>query len=224
MVILRLTARWLRTLHQFTAADPWNGNRQAAFTIEEYVMTPTGVQKAVENSGFAHRISIRSKLGGEHMLPESLVELWRTGQVQAERIPVLRKAIEPRLLKEDSNLILHNQSVKNGLVIPLIVVFFVMLVVMGFATRSEEHLSLPLALFISVTMTIVMGAILWVTRQTARKRRTQQMKWLLDAESGVPPAPLPGRTKTLLKRFAVIYAVIIALTLVVLGGVFAWVH
>jgi uncharacterized membrane protein len=114
--------------------------------------------------------------------------------------------------------------VKNGLVIPLIVVFFVMLVVMGFATRSEEHLSLPLALFISVTMTIVMGAILWVTRQTARKRRTQQMKWLLDAESGVPPAPLPGRTKTLLKRFAVIYAVIIALTLVVLGGVFAWVH
>jgi len=224
MVIVKFTARWLRTLHQFAAADPWNGNHQAQFTIEEYVMMPSGVQKAVENSGYAHRISIRSKSGGEHMLPESLVQLWRGGQVSVERIPALTKAIEPRLLKDDFNLILHRQSVKTEFVIPLAIAFFIILIVMCFATRSEGHFSLPLALFMSATLTVVTGGILWMSRQSARKRRAEQMKWFLDAESGAPPAPLQGRTKTLLKRFAIIYGLIIALTLVIMGGVFVWQH
>jgi hypothetical protein len=222
MVIVRFTAKWLRTLHQFAAPDPSNGNRQTQFTIEEYVMMPTGAGKAVENSKFVHRLSVRSK-AGEHMLPESLVELWRRGRVPAERIPALRKAIEPRLIKEDFDLILHPQSLKN-LVIPLIVVFLFMFVFMCFATRSEGHLSLPLALFISAGLTIVTGGLMWMFRQTARKRRAQQMKWLLDAESGVPPEPLPGRTKTRLKRFAFLYALILVLTLMVMGGLFVWLH
>jgi hypothetical protein len=224
MVIIRFTARWLRTLHQFAAADPWNGNRPAQFTMEEYVMMPSGVQKAVDSDRFAHRIGIRSSVGGEHMLPESLVALWRNGQVRLERIPALTKAIEPRLLKEDFNLILHRRSIKNDFVIPLIVVFFLILVVMGLGTRSEGHFSLPLALFISAAMTLVTGGILWMMRQTARKRRAEQMKWFLDAESGVAPVALPGRARTLLKRFAIIYAVFIALTLVIAGGVMVWMH
>jgi hypothetical protein len=223
MVILKFTPRWLRTLHQFAAADPWNGNCPAQFTIEEYVMMPSGVQKAVENSGYAHRLSIRSN-AGEHMLPESLVHLWRGGQVPVERIPALRKAIEPRLLKDDFNLMLHRHSIKTDFVIPLIAVFFIIFVVMCFATRSEAHFSLPLALFMSGTLTIVTGGILWMSRQTARRRRAEQMKWFLAAEAGAPPAALPGRTKTLLKRFAVIYGIVIALTLIILGGVFVWIH
>src|SRR5882724_13590696 len=130
----------LRTLGRFSSGDPWNGSRPTKFSIEEYVMMPQGSAQAVDSSQFAHRIGLRSEADGcQRMIPESLVELWRRGQVPPERLPVLAQAIAPRILKEDYNLILH-QSPTKTIFIPLIAVFAVVVLVGVFVPMEGQHL------------------------------------------------------------------------------------
>ena len=116
-MVIRFHAVRLRTLGRFTAGDPWHGQRPTEFSIEEYVMMPHGATTAVDSSQYGHRAGLRSETdGAQYMMPESLLELWRRGQIPAERLPVLTQAITPRLTQEDFNLILHQDQVKVVLV------------------------------------------------------------------------------------------------------------
>ncbi len=79
----------IKTQASFTAEDPWNQNRQAPFTIEDYVYVAKGitVRPDVKPSGDYVR-SIRSDADGvERILPDSLSELWRAQRVPAKRFP-----------------------------------------------------------------------------------------------------------------------------------------
>ena len=220
-MVLVFHAQRLRTLGQFSSPDPWNGNRPTAFTIEEYVMMPSGATQATDSSQYAHRVGLRSESdGSQRMIPESLVELWRRGQVPAERIPILAQAIEPRVLKEDFNLILH-QSARNTIVLPLLGVFAVTAGVAAFVPMDGERLSIPVALAVSAGFTLLVGAIFWITRQSGRNRRREQMAWLLSVNSSAgASAPPEGRAKGRVKMFAKLYAVLLLVCLL-FGGVAA---
>ena len=223
-MVLVFNAQRLRTLGRFTAGDPWNGNRPTEFSIEEYVMMPAGSAQALDTSQFVHRIGLRSETdGSQHMLPESLVELWRRGQVAPERIPALAQAIEPRIVKDDLNLILHQNSTKT-IVLPLAAVFAVTVLVGVFVPMEGEHLSIPVAIAMGVGFTALIGAILWVARQSGRSRRAEQMKWMLAVNSGAAAnlAAPEGRAKGRVKMFLKIYALFLGLIILIAGGAFFW--
>lgn len=221
-MVLIFNALPLRTLGRFSANDPWNANRPTNFLIEEYVMMPQGSQQAVDSSQFAHRIGLRSELdGSRQMLPESLVELWRRGQVPPERIPILAQAIAPRIVKEDYNLILH-QDLTKTVVIPLIAVFVVVVAVGLFVTIDGHTMSVPVATGVGFGFSLFVGAIMWVARQSGRARRIDQIKWLLSANAGTVAAVPEGRTKGRVKMFLKLYAMLIGLFLLIGGGAALW--
>ena len=221
-MVITFHARRLRTLGQFTAPDPWNANRPTAFSIEEYVMMPSGATQAVDSSQYIHRAGLRSEVdGSQRMLPESLIELWRRGQVPAEHIPGLMRAIESRLTKDDYNLILHQSPMKT-VVLPLIAVFVVIVLVGLFAPVDGGPLSLPVALAVATGFSLFIGAIFWMIRQTARSRRAGQMKWLLAAQSGVA-GPVPeGRAKGTTKMFFKLFGLMLLLGALTVGGMGLW--
>ncbi len=221
-MVLTFHALPLRTLGRFSANDPWNANQPTNFLIEEYVMMPQSSQQAVDSSQFAHRVGLRSELNGsQQMLPESVVELWRRGQIPAERIPILAQAIASRIVKEDYNLILH-QDLTKTVVIPLIAVFVVMVAVGLFVPIEGHTMSAPVATGVGVGFSLFVGAIMWVARQSGRRRRTEQMRWLLSANAGTAAAVPEGRTKGRLKMFMKLYAMLIGLFLLVGGGAALW--
>ena len=220
----RYEAMRLRTVGRFTAARSLA--RQpllTEFSLEEYVMMPAGSQQAVDSGMFGHRIGLRSEVdGSERMIPESLYELWKRGQVPADRIPVLAQAIAPRVLAEDFNLIL-SQSTQRSMLIALLTTFVIVTAVAAFASVDGERMSFPLALLVGAAFSVFVGAIFWIVLQTGRGRRRQQMEWLLSANAGnasaiQPSGLIAGRAKLV---FQIAGALLAAVALFV-GGFFLW--
>jgi hypothetical protein len=209
---------FLRTLGRFAAADPWNGNRVTEFSIEEYVMMPSGSPQAVDSGVFAHTIGLRSELdGSQRMIPESLFELWKRGQVPAERIPTLARAIAPRVLAEDLNLMLGRSNVRSMLAV-LVTVF---LIITGIA--AFEELSFAAALAVGAAFSLFIGAIFWLVLRSGRARRREQMKWLLRVNFGNVNAEQPeSRGAGRLKMALVAGGVMLAGILLWVGGFALW--
>ena len=218
---MRFRAVRLRTLGRFSAGDPWQGQRPTEFSIEEYVMMPQGATTAV-NSQYCHRAGLRSETdGAQYMMPESLLELWRRGQIPAERLPVLTQTITPRLTQEDFNLVLHQDLVKSVLV-PLAAVFAVVVGIGLFVPIEGHTMSAPAAIATGFGFAVLIGAIQWIVRQSGRTRRAEQMQWLLNANSGAVGAPPEGRTKGRVKMFEQMFAVLLGVSAIGIGGAWWW--
>jgi hypothetical protein len=211
----------LRTLGHFAAIDPWLGNRPTEFSVEEYVMMPAGSVQAIDSVLYAHRIGIRSEIdGSERLIPESLYELWKRGQVPGARVPILAQAIAPRVLKEDLNLILDKSAAKSLLTV-VIAVFVLISAILGFSMRGTS-LTFPIALGIGAAVAAIVGLVYFVAIQSGRGRRKEQMKWLLSVNAGdVKAAPPPGRGAGRLKLFLKLYAIMM-IPVMVAGGVGFW--
>jgi hypothetical protein len=211
----------LRTLGQFAAIDPWCGNRPTEFSVEEYVMMPAGSPQALDSALYAHRIGIRSELdGSERLIPESLYELWKRGQVPGARVPVLAHAMAPRVLKEDLNLILDKSAVKSFLIV-VIAVFVLISAILGFS-MSGTSLTFPIAIGIGAAVAGVIGLVYFVAIQSGRNRRKEQMKWLLSVNAGdVNAAPPAGRGAGRAKLFLKLYAIVMV-PIMLAGGVGFW--
>ena len=225
MVIVLSPVR-LRTLGQFTAGDPWNGDCPTQFSIEEYVMMPLGSQQASEDTMFKHRVGIRSESdGSQWMLPESLFELWRRGQVPAERIPVLAQAVSPRVICEDLELMLDRHIFKSFGYQWLLIIGIVA-AVMLFATNKGEHLPIPVVLGVCTGFTGFVALIMWSMQRSARSRRAGQMKWLLAAAArpaGPGLARPEGRFIGRLKAFFAVLAPLLLVFGLLIGGLVAWI-
>jgi hypothetical protein len=221
-VVITFIPRRLRTHGNFTAGDPWNGNLPTEFSIEEYVIMPESSPHAVDSVQFAHRMGLRSESdGSQRYLPESLIELWRRGLVPAERIPALAQAIEQRVIKEDYNLVLH-QTPMNAVVIPVAFVFAIVAVLAAVIPFQGERLPIAGAVAIGAAMSLFVGGIMWMVRQSARGRRKQQMKWLLAVHNGTHEAPPEGAAIASLKMFGKIVAMLLLFFLVLGGGAALW--
>jgi hypothetical protein len=202
--------------------------------MEEYVMMPEGSPVAIDNDDNFHRIRLRATARGvEYPLPESLIELWRRGQVTVDRIPALALAIGPSLLELDSNLIL-GQSTQKTVVKPILMTFGLVFGAGLFATLMEGA-PVWIGLGVAAFLTAVISAILMSLRQSALSRRAEQMRWLLAAEGRVEPvavADAMGRPagKTIgvgmmvvwfyvwMTVFAIVVGAALALWYFVLGG------
>ena len=93
----------------FNAADPWNGGHPATFQLDYYAMVPRGARHASPNTPANRRLlGLCSGIDRcDRLLPESLTELWRLGEISAEQLPSVLHAIEPHLKKSDLRFYLH---------------------------------------------------------------------------------------------------------------------
>jgi hypothetical protein len=100
---------------RFTAVDPWNQGRSSVFTVEDYLPVlrsrdaPVLPESAKPRTTDFNR-AIRSDADGiTRFLPDSLAELWLTGQVSSEDLPHLLKQIEPILNRSDCEVVLRSR-------------------------------------------------------------------------------------------------------------------
>ena len=193
------------------------------FSLDEYVMMPNH-QAAVDSPQFAHRIACRPVNGGPvEFLPEALVELWRQGRVASEQLPVLGRAIAPKLGNDDFNLILH-QDAKKAIWIPLGIVAIVTLGVFSFITVDGQRAPWPVALLSGFGITLFTGIIFWIARQSQRRRRKEQMNWLLAVSQGKQPgAGIEGKTKNHVRLYFQLLGLMLTVMLLIGCGVFVYV-
>jgi hypothetical protein len=172
-------------------------------------MMPGGYRNGIETAQFSHCLGLQSDLDpAGHMLPESLVELWRREKVPTASLPALCHAITPRLITEDFYLVL-NQSIKDNVVLPAIAPAAILALMSGVLSGVAHHFSLLLVIVYGIGGAIFGVSILWLVRQPRRNRRVQQMKWLMAAHAGVPLPPLPGRVRSMVTRFATLFVAIL---------------
>jgi len=180
----------VKTEVSFTAEDPWNQNRRATFTLDDYVLGPRGmtpgpnVKPAVD-----YLRGIRSSLdSAERMLPESLSELWRTKRVPAEALPALLKELEPTLKESDFKLVLHNKAMHIMLALAWMLVAFSctapFLNLYTFEFEPSSY-SLPIALGVAAISLPYMYFVFY----RGRRRRTRQMKSALARLNSIEVKP-----------------------------------
>ena len=171
----------VKTEASFTAEDPWNQNRRTAFTIEAYILVVRGTRPAPGAKPLAgnYLYGIRSELDGqEHMLPESLSELWRTNQVPPEALPRLLKAIAPKLKRWDYRPILHNKLMKVTEIIVTTLMGLLALSPIAIGILTGEMSALATLTVTSIFVAFV-ALSLYLIFYRKRARRTKQMKWAL---------------------------------------------
>lgn len=189
----------LHRLVRFAAYDPSAGNIASEFVLEEYAMMPEGAVEASASSRFARRAGIRSMSNGSTtMIPEALFELWKLGQIPAERIPQLAYAMSARVNPEDYNLIFQ-ESPKTFASVLGILLGGLLVTMMIF---DPGGMPVSGALALSFGLTALIGSILFLVRFTQRRRRRNQMRWLLQVNAGNPDAAPPeGRLAGRLKLY-----------------------
>jgi hypothetical protein len=99
-------AQYLQTIESFLAFDPWGGRKEVLFSLEDYVMVAAwDPDDPLPPDSFRakmmdHRFAIRNVADGEpKFLPDSLVSLWRAGQVPLQELPLLLAGLQPTLQK-----------------------------------------------------------------------------------------------------------------------------
>ena len=180
MVIALVPVR-VKTEGSFTAEDPWNENRRTSFNVEAYLLVPRGTRVAPGTKALAgYLYGIRSELDGcDHMMPESLVELWRTGRIPAETLPKLLQRMEPTLKKADYRPILRNTLLKitQYIFVGLMALLALFLVGVVLAFPGEVPL---VAVLVMLTL---IGSVGWGAHylifQRPKGRRMRQMEWAL---------------------------------------------
>ena len=105
-MVISVHPEFLQTLESFTAPDPWTGQNDVLFCIEDYVMVAAWDPSAplppdsLRAKMMDHRLAIRPVAGSKpQFLPESLISLWRAGQVPIQELPRLLAGLQPQLQK-----------------------------------------------------------------------------------------------------------------------------
>ncbi len=111
---VRLIPQRVRTAARFLAVDPWRGGSPVEHSVEECVFLPKGTAvsspRARRLLGGGTVYFLRSEADGtERLLPEALVELWRTGKVPAEWLPQLLQERPGKVRRPDALPILHRK-------------------------------------------------------------------------------------------------------------------
>ena len=108
VLAVKLVPFRVKTLATFGAPDPWNNSAHADFTIEAHLLLAEHAVRAPRDIRPPYVLGLRSEIDGRtHFMPESLSELWNSGQAPAEALPRLLKGIEPSLNKGDFRFYLH---------------------------------------------------------------------------------------------------------------------
>jgi hypothetical protein len=170
----------------FVADDPWNANRQAAFSLDSYVYTVVGT-KVRPNSRPAgiYRHGIRSELGGgAHDLPDSLYFAWRAGRIKAEALPRLLHELQPTLT--DGKWGDYGVDISNR---AFTIVFWIAAVwaALAFAgwigfwalEYSRSVASLPFAIVFGAIFPLLGGGVFYRGIYQVWRRRMAQTKWIL---------------------------------------------
>ena len=176
MHIPKQVRRRVRSEGGFTAPDPWNGNRRTEFTIEVYKMLdPHSPRGTGGKDGWfwgPPLFGIKSEIDGrQRMLPESLVELWRTHRIPPEALPRLLWQMQSSLKQGDYAPTLRSKGIQW---LVGVTALFAICVVLGFASRLERNEVLLLmltAMLIPVPVMVALG----IRRARCRK----QMEWAL---------------------------------------------
>jgi hypothetical protein len=209
-----------RTLARFSAPDPWSENQIADYSLEEYVMMPPGSTRAVENGWNLHAIGIRWEGDLRYrLLPESLVELWKHGRVQLERLPGLLHAMEPRILETDCTL---SQSWRKSTLLPMLMLLVVGPAVCLLIRVNGESMPIAGAIAMGFAIVLLTGFILWTVRSMKRRRLQEQIKWALQQVSGssdvATHAPFESPFMTYFKLWLKLFATFVVLAVLAVGG------
>lgn len=215
----------LRTVGTFSAEDPSMNRLPTEWSIEEFVMMPVGSARAIDSRRFGHVIGIRPNNDRrERLLPASLVELWRQGRVQPEKLPWLLHAMDPKINATDFPL---QENPLKSIAIVLPAVFVITAAVTAFVPMDGARLPLGFAVAAGLGMTLITSAILWIVSRSQLYRRNQQMDWALKLiESGsvsvAAPEKLEGTLRMYLKMGIKFYVILLAAASLAGGGAVLW--
>ena len=215
----------LRTVGTFSAEDPSMNRLPTEWSIEEFVMMPVGSARAIDSRRFGHVIGIRPNNDRrERLLPASLVELWRQGRVQPEKLPWLLHAMDPKINATDFPL---QENPLKSIAIVLPAVFVITAAVTAFVPMDGARLPLGFAVAAGFGMTLITSAILWIVSRSQLHRRNQQMDWALKLiESGsvsvAAPEKLEGTLRMYLKMGIKFYVILLAAASLAGGGAVLW--
>lgn len=178
----------LRTIARFTAADPWSGNQLTDYTLDEYVMLPLGSKRAIESKWSLHSFGIQWENNPRYrLLPESLVQLWKCGQLPSEKLPSVLHAIEPRLMEADFAM---SQSWQRSVGIPILLLLLLCPVILLMIAVDGKAMPAVAAIVSGLALALLSGLILWLVNTGKRNRTKQQMAWALNQISpGSSPEP-----------------------------------
>lgn len=173
----------VKTVLAFTAEDPWNANLLSSFTLDDYQVTvlntdqPSNFSKDRLLAGFFRALH-SSADGAVHVMPESMVELWETGQLPVEALPGLLKAIEPKLIENDYRPVMHSPLIKGLAYFHAVCFAFIELMVFVGVTFGHVPVLIggPVALGAGF---LCWAALRYLTHFGKFMRRWSQMKWLL---------------------------------------------
>lgn len=190
----------VKTAARLTAPDPWKPDpsqpgRLTHFTVDVYAPTMTNNQKISATTqewrwfvGFYRALNYDSQPGNQRrFLPDSLVELWLTGQVPTENLPSLLHAIEPTLRGSDARPLLRDRRFKVFVVAETVLCAVLeTCVIVGVIAAPAPPL---IAIAIVLGTTVLLAFFLDQFCYSKMRRRRRQMLWLLDyqAESAPPP-------------------------------------
>jgi|HubBroStandDraft_6_1064221.scaffolds.fasta_scaffold47746_3 hypothetical protein len=171
----------VKTEAAFTAPDPWNQNRPAPFTVEDYTVAISG---STIRPDYKPRVDyvrgIRSNLDGvERLLPESLSALWRDKRVPSEALPRLLHEMEPTL--ENGDHLVLNEIKEDAVMRVVAWIGFGFVSVVPVAAYLYSPDGFPLSLAAPVALGLAGFGWLTLYRKFYRKkwRRARQTKWIL---------------------------------------------
>lgn len=177
----------LRTLARFLASDPWSGHHLTEYTVDDFVMMPLGSKRALHSKWSLHATGIQWQNDARfRLLPESLVDLWKTGKVPAEELPCLLHSLEPALIETD---FIPAQSWQRSIGIPMLVLLLICPIVF-FAVRVNGG-TMPATAALAAMFVIALGTglTLWVLRINKRSRAKEQTTWALTRFAQSQPQP-----------------------------------
>src|ERR1700744_1154712 len=202
--LLRQTPMLARREGTFSAGDPWNGGRQAQFTIEVHRMAQKAAAQAIARNRKllqggnkvllgADLFSIRSSIDGRsHRLPESLAELLREKRVAANALPRLLHELEPSLRKSDYWPLLHSRMLEwfggcFGLGSFAFLAWIALII-----PRDAIDTGNMVILVSSMTVTFAIFPATLVLARHWRNRRRTQVATILASDVRAPRAPAQG--------------------------------
>ncbi len=183
----------VKTAASFTAADPWHSGRRTHFTVDEYVPTMVNNQAVAETTrewrwfGFYRALNSDLQTSGpRRFLPDSLVELWLTGQIPIADLPRLLQAIEPTLKNHDARPLLRDRRLRLFAAGQTILcALFEICAIVGVIAA---HVRPPFAIAVLLGLAALLGFFLEQLYYGKMRRRRGQMHWFLAhlAESAIP--------------------------------------
>jgi hypothetical protein len=168
----------VKTGEVFRAADPWNGDRPSAYTVEHYVWA----------RGAADMYAIWSDADDvERFLPDSLCDLYRHGQVPAASLPHLLKSIEPGLVRSDYLGLYQSAAFRSGAQLYAFVFVILTLLALFIVVMTETPRLRAIAVMICV-IGVFGAAYHWMFRRKLNRRAAQQARLRALAEAQATPA------------------------------------